>query len=73
MNDDRTIDELQMRAIEFLALSGNVAYQRMTKAEAVLLLIWADLPDYLQTAERLGKQAELIKCLDDWAMTRGDI
>lgn len=63
----------EQRAIEFIALMGEVAYQRMRKAEAVLLFMWEDLPDYLKTAERTGKQAELIKLLDEWAVIRGDV
>lgn len=64
-------DGIQKRANELNAMMGEVAYQRMTKAEAVLLLIWDDLPEYLKAAERVGKQAEIIRLLDDWAKMRG--
>ena len=63
-------DGLRKRAEELELLMGEVAYQRMQKAEAVLLLIWDDLPVYFQAAERVGKQTELIRLLDAWALTQ---
>lgn len=63
-------DELQKRADALNALMGEVAYQRMQKAEAVLLLMWDDLPEYLKAAQHAGKLTEFIKLLDEWATIR---
>ena len=43
------------------------AYRRGQKAEAVLRFVWDDLLVYLQAAEQVGKQVELIRLLDNWA------
>ena len=63
-------EKVQKKANELNMLMGEVAYRRMRRAEAVLLLMWDDLPEYLKAAQRAGKQTEFIKLLDDWATHR---